>query len=361
MLFCMLLLSSTDFSQKVFFFKNFQEHYLSVKRFESISTDVLSVLIWIQTICEGYQQTTKVVASKEHNIGHCLIQCVLVFEFVFLYLYLCFLLSESALATSTRKCSTPESDDCPSPDITSVQPMIPSYSAHQNIHPLYLNRHHKFDSNFENMKLPARSVSNILNRDSNSLNILTDSYSSSPSPTDEKRFESDFVHSDIPVNKMHRFALGEDKSLDSLGESYQNSPSPMKCKKKKTRTVFSRSQIYQLENAFEMKRYLSSAERSGLATRLQLSETQIKIWFQNRRNKWKRQISGEMDEIPIPPYALHSPTGLLPSPYLSPVSPYGSVVESRDALLRGSLVSSAPAFYSNPYVQETRLRPSFIS
>ncbi|KAH3788107.1 hypothetical protein DPMN_166238 [Dreissena polymorpha] len=93
-----------------------------------------------------------------------------------------------------------------------------------------------------------------------------------------------------------------DISLDSLGESCHQSPSPFKSKKKKKlRTVFSRSQIYQLEAAFDMKRYLTDAERAGLAASLKLSETQIKIWFQNRRNKWKRQINGEMDEIPISP------------------------------------------------------------
>lgn len=67
------------------------------------------------------------------------------------------------------------------------------------------------------------------------------------------------------------------------------------CRKKKTRTVFSRSQVYQLESTFDMKRYLSSSERSNLATSLQLTETQVKIWFQNRRNKWKRQLAAEME------------------------------------------------------------------
>lgn len=62
-------------------------------------------------------------------------------------------------------------------------------------------------------------------------------------------------------------------------------------RKKKTRTVFSRSQVLQLESAFDAKRYLSSSERSGLAMTLRLTETQVKIWFQNRRNKWKRQLS----------------------------------------------------------------------
>ncbi|XP_062334055.1 H6 family homeobox 4 [Osmerus eperlanus] len=65
--------------------------------------------------------------------------------------------------------------------------------------------------------------------------------------------------------------------------------------KKKTRTIFSKRQIFQLESTFDMKRYLSSAERACLASSLQLTETQVKIWFQNRRNKLKRQISTELD------------------------------------------------------------------
>ncbi|KAM8897959.1 homeobox protein HMX3-like [Spinachia spinachia] len=65
--------------------------------------------------------------------------------------------------------------------------------------------------------------------------------------------------------------------------------------KKKTRTIFSKRQIFQLEATFDMKRYLSSSERACLAGSLQLTETQVKIWFQNRRNKLKRQLSTDME------------------------------------------------------------------
>ncbi len=64
---------------------------------------------------------------------------------------------------------------------------------------------------------------------------------------------------------------------------------------KKKRALYFQKQIFQLESTFDMKRYLSSAERACLANSLQLTETQVKIWFQNRRNKLKRQMSTELE------------------------------------------------------------------
>ncbi|KAM3726043.1 Homeobox protein [Dirofilaria immitis] len=67
-------------------------------------------------------------------------------------------------------------------------------------------------------------------------------------------------------------------------------------KKKKARTTFTGRQIFELEKQFEKKKYLSSSERSELAKLLNVTETQVKIWFQNRRTKWKK---GEIEKNTI--------------------------------------------------------------
>ncbi|XP_052872460.1 uncharacterized protein LOC128277897 [Anopheles cruzii] len=62
-------------------------------------------------------------------------------------------------------------------------------------------------------------------------------------------------------------------------------------RKKKARTTFTGRQIFELEKQFEVKKYLSSNERTEMAKLLNVTETQVKIWFQNRRTKWKKQDS----------------------------------------------------------------------
>ncbi|XP_041368116.1 barH-like 1 homeobox protein [Gigantopelta aegis] len=66
----------------------------------------------------------------------------------------------------------------------------------------------------------------------------------------------------------------------------------MKTKKpRKARTAFTDHQLSCLEKNFERQKYLSVQDRMELAAKLNLTDTQVKTWYQNRRTKWKRQTA----------------------------------------------------------------------
>lgn len=60
-------------------------------------------------------------------------------------------------------------------------------------------------------------------------------------------------------------------------------------KQKRSRAAFTHLQVLELEKKFNHQKYLSAPERAHLAGTLTLTETQVKIWFQNRRYKTKRK------------------------------------------------------------------------
>uniref|UniRef100_A0A8C3BX20 Homeobox domain-containing protein n=2 Tax=Anatinae TaxID=2068716 RepID=A0A8C3BX20_CAIMO len=63
----------------------------------------------------------------------------------------------------------------------------------------------------------------------------------------------------------------------------------LKAKAKRVRTTFSSEQLARLEQEFARQQYLVGAQRGLLASTLHLTEEQVKVWFQNRRIKWRKQ------------------------------------------------------------------------
>ncbi|KAM5148284.1 barH-like 2 homeobox protein [Mantella aurantiaca] len=144
----------------------------------------------------------------------------------------------------------------------------------------------------------------------------------------------DDMHSDM---KGHSTKEEGDREITSSRES-----PPVRSKKpRKARTAFSDHQLNQLERSFERQKYLSVQDRMDLAAALNLTDTQVKTWYQNRRTKWKRQTAVGL-ELLAEAGNYSALQRMFPSPYFY----HPSLLSSMDST---TAAAAAAAMYSSMY------------
>ncbi|KAG8514839.1 Homeobox protein DLX-4 [Galemys pyrenaicus] len=128
----------------------------------------------------------------------------------------------------------------------------------------------------------------------------------------------------LPCQQLLTPSQASQQEPQAGSEKLQLSPEPLERppqaptkKLRKPRTIYSSLQLQHLNQRFQHTQYLALPERAQLAAQLGLTQTQVKIWFQNKRSKYKKllkQNSGGQDrDFPGRPPSLSPCSPPLPS------------------------------------------------
>ncbi|KAK6491355.1 homeobox protein Hox-A3-like [Huso huso] len=158
----------------------------------------------------------------------------------------------------------------------------------------------------------------------------------------------------FPWMKDSRHNSKQKSSSSSSAESCAGDKSPPgSAASKRARTAYTSAQLVELEKEFHFNRYLCRPRRVEMANLLNLTERQIKIWFQNRRMKYKKDQKGK---------------GMMPSPGgQSPGSPVhqsstGGYLNSMHSLVNSvPYEPQSPTAYSKPHHNSYALSTSYPS
>lgn len=145
---------------------------------------------------------------------------------------------------------------------------------------------------------------------------------------------SDDAHNSDDDNDEEDYNNDSNSEADN-GDGYGKTKKP-----RKARTAFTDHQLNCLEKSFERQKYLSVQDRMELAARLNLSDTQVKTWYQNRRTKWKRQTAVGLELLAEAGNYAAVQRMLQQNPYW--YHPYQNIMSSNEALC----LQRAMSYYS---------------
>ncbi len=166
----------------------------------------------------------------------------------------------------------------------------------------------------------------------------------------------------VPLNSIneinHPFS---DISCSQEDLKLDDADRPKQRKRRKPRVLFSQRRCTSWSDASKQQKYLSAPERDHLASVLKLTSTQVKIWFQNRRYKCKRQRQDQTLEMVgiAPPRRISVPVLVRDGkPCLGDASTYNT---SYNVGINHFTYNSYPAFSNFPSPSNTNYSCNYPS